>query len=191
MPNLNESRKFSPIADTGGIQEEFDVDKFVEGGIKEMSPEQVKEQQYKEWQNTGHNYLLTRSLSERHAQNILRLDGEIAAAGRFGENIDQAYLEDPTQMPGWGELGKDKQESALNFAKLVQERDKLLNEQGHLLQHEKKILGQLNEKYQLSAEDINYELNKHGDSEISDEELDLIAKELEKVLSVKTEQKTA
>ncbi len=191
MANPNEAKKFSPIADTGGIQDEFDVDKFVEAGLKEMTPEEVKEQKYKEWQNTGHDYLLVKTLSEQHAKNILRLDGEISAAGNFGDIIDEMYFENPTKMPGWVDLSKDKQDDILNFIKVVQERDKLLNEQEYLLNHENKLLGDLKSKYGLSGEDVTYEMNVHNDSDVSKEELDLVAKELDDVLSISAERKTA
>jgi hypothetical protein len=191
MANSSEARPFSPIADTGGIQDEFNPDKFVEENLVELTPEEAKEFKYNEWRKMGHDFLMTKSLSERYAQNITRLDNEIAAAGTFGENIDKQYIEDPAKMPGWDKLGPEEQKGIINFAKLVQDRDKLSYQQEYLLQHEQKLLDKLKKEFDLSETDVQYELDMHNDSEVSETDLDALSKSLERILPKKAEQAAA
>lgn len=187
MANSSEARRFSPIADTGVEQEEFDVDKFVEQGLKEMSHEEAEEQKYNEWRNKGLNFLYTKALSERHAENLVKLDTDIGIAGRFGENVDKQYIADPESMPGWDEKSPSEQEGIMNFSKLVQERDRLSYEQKYLLQHEKKVLDTLKTQYGLSETDITAALEKYNEAEVDPAELAMLADEISRIIPKKSE----
>lgn len=168
----SEIRKFSPIADTGAeAQEEFDVDKFVEKGLNELSSEEADEVKYKEWREMGRDYLLTKALSEKIALRIKELDVDLSTAAKFGEMVESKYFDNPAQMPGWGELSSDQQEGIMKYAAAAQEQQTLLAEQKYILARENRLLQTLADRFDVSEEDATYKLETHNDASLDEEEV--------------------